>query len=512
MQRKTNRSQYIKALMLAMGVFVVALIVVLVLLLTGSTLNEEERQERFLDTARYIEGVSVGGVDVSGQSFIEALENSQLIALADDFADSFIYTFTVGDTTHSFSSAELGLTSNLEQVLKEAMFFGQHGDGETVKQQKQRLQNGTVNFDIGVYGEESVVQQKIQALKLKIDALPRNAVFEIEDDLKSDSDASYLMDLEGVTLVDEVIGTDVDAAALSKLICSNLRNGDYSVVEAPALFTHPDMNAQRLKENTQKMGEMTTYFEGRTLGHPNRVNNIRIFANIINGTILEPGIAWSINEAAGPRNAQTAKTMGWTEAPGISNGRYEGTLGGGVCQISSTVYNAAIRAEMEIVERRTHSWPSSYVPDGMDATISTNGPDLVISNPYDSPVYMVAYINEDEYKLTVQFYGPPLPHGYKINFINEKVGQKNPPASTYHYNATQTPDGKAIGEGKTEEWVKPRKGETWRIYKQYLDSDGNVVKSERFGNDVTYRAFAGIYYVNGPDPSTVLPTLDDDTE
>lgn len=510
MRRKTNQNLYIKALMLAMGVLVVALIVVLVLLLTGSTLNEEEQQERFLDTGRYLEGVTVGGVDIAGQGYQEALDNSQLIALADAFANNFVYSFTVGEKAFSFTAAELGLVSNLEYVLKEALVFGQHGEGEVVSQQKQQLKNGAVNFELGVYGDESVVREKILALKPQLDALPQDAMFDIIDDLKSDHDAQYLVDLEGVTLIEEVIGTDVDAAALAKLICSNVRNGDYSVVEAPALITHPNMDAQRLRESTQKIGEMTTFFEGKTLGHPNRVTNIRIFANIINGTVLSPGEMWSLNESAGPRNTQTAKTMGWMEAPGISNGRYEPTLGGGVCQISSTVYNAAIRAEMAIVQRRPHSWASSYVPDGMDATISSNGPDLVISNPYDSPVYMVAYINEEAYKLTVQFYGPPLPHGYKVEFINEHVGTTKPPASTYHYNATQLPNGDAIQEGKTVEWIKPRDGKTWRIYKQYLDAEGNVVKSERFGSDVTYRAFAGVYYVNGNDPSSVLPSLDDE--
>jgi vancomycin resistance protein YoaR len=93
-------------------------------------------------------------------------------------------------------------------------------------------------------------------------------------------------------------------------------------------------------------------------------------SNFVNGSIIQPGATWSMNETAGPRNAQTAQTVGWAKAHVISSGRYEDDYGGGNCQVSGTLYNAAIRAELGIAERRTHSWPSSYVPEGLDATVN----------------------------------------------------------------------------------------------------------------------------------------------
>ena len=511
MQRRTRQNQYLKLLLLALGVLVIALIVILILLLSGSVMSEHEREANLLETGRFIEGISVAGVDISGLSYAQALENETLQSKSKEFADNFTYTFTVAETERTFSAAELGLVSNLEHVLKDAMFFGQYGqDGAVLREQKTQAKEEGVHFDIGIYGDEEAVYNSIMAIKPQVDALPQDAMFDIVDDLKSDSGASYLIDLAGVTLIEEVVGADVDAAAFARLICNNVNSGNYSTVEAPAIITNPSMDAETLKANTKKIGEITTEFTGKVLGHPNRVANIRIMANIVNGTILKPGETWSINEAVGPRNPQTAQEMGWKEAPGISSGRYEDQIGGGVCQISSTVYNAAIRAEMTIVERKAHSWPSSYVDYGMDATISTGGPDLVIANPYDHPVYMVAYMNEEKFKVTVQFYGPPLAHGYTVEFSNELVGTTKAPQPTYHYNATTDPEGNPIGEGKTVTWVSPRDGQTWRVFKHYKDESGNMVKTEQFTQDVTYRSFAGVYYVNGVDASTVLPTLDDE--
>ncbi|HBU13224.1 MAG TPA: vanomycin resistance protein VanB, partial [Clostridiales bacterium] len=100
--------------------------------------------------------------------------------------------------------------------------------------------------------------------------------------------------------------------------------------------------------------------------------NIWKMSDIINGVKVEPGETWSINEEAGPRTYN----LGWQGAPGISDGEYKEEAGGGICQVSSTLYNAVLRAELEIVERKHHSWPLDYIDGGLDATISTGAPDF----------------------------------------------------------------------------------------------------------------------------------------
>lgn len=494
-----NKHQYVKALLLTMGILFVSLIVVLVLLFSGGALNAEERQGRFIETARFLPGISVGGVDLSGKSYEEALCDERLLSAAKTFESSFTYSFNVAQTTHAFSAAELGLVIDLEQTLKKALCYGQYG--EAAKEQKQHLDDGGVDVDFSVYGEKTEVATKLLELKPQIDSVAKDAMYEIADDIKSNLNAKSLEEIEGATIFEAVEGADVDAFALAQVICENINNDNFDVVDAPAVSTSPNIDTQTLKANTVKRGEMWSLFNVRPLNNSKRVKNIKIFANIINGTILEPGEMWSLNEAAGPRNERTAKTIGWQHAPGISNGRYEDQLGGGVCQISSTVFNAALRSEMTIVQRRPHSWPSSYVPSGLDATISSNGPDLVISNPTDYPIYMVACVDDEENKLTVQFFGQPMLHGFSIDFISERVSTGKAPESVYNYNSTTTPDGEPIKEGKKVEWIKPRGSQTWRVYKQYKDADGTVIKTETYGKDITYKAYGGVYYINGPDPS-----------
>jgi len=484
-----------RGLLLALGVLVVALIVVLTLMLTtadGS--NVEEKKLALKENGRYLEGVRIGTVDVSGMTYAEAAANEQIKAEAQAVVDNFTYTFTVDGEPYEFTAAELGLTSNREKALEEALYFGQIGDGATRREQRRQAEEEGVVFELAVWADEEAVLKKINELKPTLDRLPQDATLEFSDDGD-----------ERFTYVPEVTGVDVDAALLAQMITTRINEGDYSAVEAPAIITNPKIDVATLKANTQLIGTFTSSFGGsKSLYAPDRVTNIRIMASIVNGTVIQPGEIWSINEAAGPRNEETAKTVGWAYAPGISDGKYEMEVGGGVCQVSSTVYNAAVRAELEIVERRQHSWPSHYIMEGMDATISTGGPDLKISNPLPYPVYIAVHVNENEKTVRVDIYGPET-RDYTVEFIHEKVASEKAPAPIYHYNAKTTPDGTPIPEGKTVTWKAPHDGQTWKVYKQYI-RNGSVFKTEFFHQDV-YRTIQGVYYVNGPDPESVLPTL-----
>ena len=503
MRRRSSRANLMKILLLALGVLVVALIVVLILMLAnGGGGDPEQKQLNLKEHGKYIDGVSIGGVNVSGLTYAEASANQEIKTQAQTILDSFKYSFTVNDKQYDYTAAELGLISNREKVLEEALYYGQVGEGAAIREQQQQAREQGVDFALAVYADEAAVHEKILALKPELDILPQDASLEIAGDVMGEGRFTY---------IDEVTGVDVDAAQLARLITTNINNGDYSVAKAPVIITNPKISVETLKANTVLLRSYTSSFgESKSLYDPDRVINIKLMADIVNGTVIKPGEVWSINDAAGPRDSKTAKTVGWAYAPGINDGKYEMEVGGGVCQVSSTVYNAAILSELEIAERRQHSWPSSYIPTGMDATISTGGPDLKLMNPFNMPVYIAASVNEEEKTVTVEFYGPPPQHDYTIKFINKRVSTQKAADPIYHYNATKDPDGNSIREGKTLVWKPHHDGQTWEVYKQYLDSDGNVIKSELFSKD-TYKAFAGEYYVNGPDPESVLPTVDPET-
>lgn len=221
-------------------------------------------------------------------------------------------------------------------------------------------------------------------------------------------------------------------------------------------------------------------------------DNVKRALNLLDGTIIEPGEILSINSILGLRT----QANGWKAAPGIVNGRYTQQYGGGVSAVSSALYNAAIRSELEIVERHAHAFPSAYVPEGMDATISTGGPDLVIRNPYNVTVKIQA--KWEGGLVTIDIYGPPLDH--TIDFTSYKVKTSEPSETIYYYNTTETPDGNPIPPDQAVQWVKPINGTTWKTYKIILDTDGKEITKSLF-NQTTYKAFTGVVYVNGPDPA-----------
>ncbi len=492
MQKRRKQNDTYKMLMMAFGILIVVLIVVLILLLAGVDKTAEQREAGLVETGRFLSGVSVEGVDLSGQTMEEALADATLQSIAQQKEAGFTYTFTAGSNQYTYSATELGITSSLQQTLIEAMKYGQLADGETLREQKQQAKESGYDFKLGMHGDEAVVLEKLTALKPSMDKLPQDATLNIRDDVQGEARFEY---------IDAVTGVDIDAAAFAKLLCQKINSGDVSPLEAPAIITNPKINIETLKANTKLISSYQSSFKGGSLENKDRVTNIRIMADVVNGTVIEPGVTWSINDAAGPRNDKTAKTIGWAYAPGIADGKYRMEVGGGVCQVSSTLYNAAIRAELTIVARRPHSWPSNYIPEGMDATISTDSPDLKLSNPYDMPIYIETVLNEDEKTLTVNIYGPPLAHGYIVDFENKKVAFEPAPEPVIHYNAAVDKEGAPIPVGQKVVWKESHASQTWDVYKLYKDAEGNVVKrfSEPFSHNV-YKSFTGEIYVNGPDP------------
>ena len=135
-------------------------------------------------------------------------------------------------------------------------------------------------------------------------------------------------------------------------------------------------------------------------GYPksNRVANIVRAAELIDGYIIYPDELFSFNEATGP----TTKKNGFLKARVFVKGRDAKGYGGGVCQVSSTLLNAAIDAQLTVIERHSHSKDVGYVPENMDAAVTYGGKDLKFINSLDSPVMICAYTVEN--RLVVEIY------------------------------------------------------------------------------------------------------------
>jgi vancomycin resistance protein YoaR len=490
MLRRGRNQGLIKKLFMAMGVLIVMLIVVLIVIVTGGNGGGQQSAE-VVDSWRFVKGVSVGGIDVSGMTVEQASKNEQITAKAQEAYSGFSYTFTVQGKQFTYNAEQLGLDADVKGALKNAVKWGNAGDGAAKDAQRKQAEESGKDFP-AIYADKDKVAEMLQSHKAEFDIAPQDATLKVAETYTPGQNAVF---------VDEVKGVDVSIAQLTTLICDNINSGNLNTVEAPSISIDPKITVDELKANVVMTRSWSSSYKKHS--SEKRVTNIKILAGLVNGSVIAPGQNWSVNETAGPRNATTSKQLGWTEADGIENGRYSEQYGGGVCQVSSTIYNTAIRSELEIVQRTPHSWPSDYIDKGMDATISTGGPDLVLRNPFDYPVLLVCHVDETEKTVTVEIYGPPIKEGYTIEFKAQQVQTNPPPPPKYNYNATALPDGTPINPNEQAVWIEEKIGSTWKVYKYYEDKDGNQVGTPEFFTTTTYKPFQGVIYCNFPETGPV---------
>ena len=149
---------------------------------------------------------------------------------------------------------------------------------------------------------------------------------------------------------------------------------------------------------TTRVGRYETIYGG----DPNRIHNVQLVAQLIDGKLIAPGATFSFNAATGARTAD----KGFREAPVIINGEVTNGLGGGVCQVSTTVFNAAYEAGLKITERTNHALYISHYPQGRDATV--NYPDVDLKFVNDTPRWLLLRTYVGSSSLDVELYGAPL--------------------------------------------------------------------------------------------------------
>ncbi len=208
----------------------------------------------------------------------------------------------------------------------------------------------------------------------------------------------------GFEVVDEVVGCSFDTAqALALWEAAE----PAQMVEIPLDISYPEITGETLRGMLyrDKLGEQTTLFGGST---PERVNNIQLAVSRINGTVLMPGETFSYNETVGERTREA----GFKYAAAYQDGEVVQEIGGGVCQVSSTLYCAAVFANLETVEREAHYFMVNYLPWAHDATVSWPKPDFKFRNNREYPVKIVASADPEELTLTMEIWGTDVDGSY----------------------------------------------------------------------------------------------------
>ncbi len=212
-----------------------------------------------------------------------------------------------------------------------------------------------------------------------------------------------------------------------------------------------------------ELGQYTTSLRGRTQSQ--RYNATRA-AEAIDGRVIKPGEVLSYNETVGPWTADA----GYKRAPVSYDGELLSAWGGGVCQTSTTLYNAALLAGLEIVERHRHAWPPKYIAPGRDAAVAYPTIDLVLRNPHPSPVAISAGAEGDG--LVVRISGQREPSTTVT--VEEDVRSMVPPAKVLQVDARPDARRHVIAPGQSGFDVA-----VYRVFRR----DGEITRRELVSRD-----------------------------
>ena len=220
----------------------------------------------------------------------------------------------------------------------------------------------------------------------------------IERDINTEpANAGIVITYEGnIEIIEDVKGYKLQAGRLGEHIKENIESGaiGHIAIEAPVEEVEASVTADQLHVIDTKLSSFSTSFASSSAS---RIHNIELAAQAINGSILMPGQTFSFNDYVGERT----KKRGYAAAPVLEDGNYKPGIGGGICQVSTTLYRAALDTGAKIIERRNHGLPSSYIGLGLDATVSWGNIDLKFQNTLDYPIFIEAYAKEKNLNINI---------------------------------------------------------------------------------------------------------------
>ena len=258
-------------------------------------------------------------------------------------------------------------------------------------------------------------------------------------------------------------------------------------MEAVVTETQPARTGEQLAQIQDVLGSFSTNF---STGNASRSKNLRNGASKVNGCILMPGEEFSAYVALTPFTIEN----GYASAGSYANGQVVDTVGGGACQLCTTLYNAALLSEMEITQRQNHSMVVGYVKPSQDSAIAGTVKDLKFKNPYETPIYIEGGVNGGTLTFTI-FGKETRPANREIKFVSETLGVTDPGAPTTRVDPSLAPGAKVRVQSA-------HRGLRSRLWK-YVYIDGVETEKEILHTD-SYMASKAIYRV-GPDLPAAAP-------
>ena len=420
-------------------------------------------------------GVYVGEISLEGMTGSEA--EKAVKAYVDAKMNQKV-TLDVNGSQAETSAKELGMTWGNPEAVEEAM-AGTEVKGSLIKRymKKKDLQENPVVVDL----ELDVDQEAVAAFVAE----------KCGAALAEAQDATIVKEGDGFVITPSVTGIAIDMEATEEALKAALsaEGTDGVNVVVSVMESEPRIKTEDLETIQDLLGSYTTDF--KTSGWA-RSTNLEVGTAKINGRVLMPGDVLSGYECMAPFTTAN----GYKTATAYENGRSVDSVGGGVCQIATTLYNAALYAELDIVQRQNHSMTVAYVDHSRDAAIAGTYKDIKVSNPYDTPIYVEGYTSGK--KLTFKIYGQETrPENREIKFESKTLQWISPGDPIEQPDPTLQP-------GQRVQVQSSHTGIRSELYKcVYVDG---VLQERTLLNKDSYNASKAIYNVGPALPAEPAPT------
>ena len=427
----------------------------------------------------YIGEQSLGGMT---QDEAEATVANHVDALMD-----LAVTINVEEHSNTTTAGELGLSWTNRDVVKDAAKTYMTGNlaqqfiaRENVKRNPEKLEL-TLGTD----------SQKLEAFVQE----------SCKDTLTAPKDATIRRENQAFVITESEDGTSVDLQATKEALDAQLMRA-FSGTAPDAVVVDANITTQQARITTQDLATIQdvlgTYTTDFSTSGAARSTNLKVGAEKINGTVLMPGEEFSGYAWLAPFTIAN----GYRSAAAYENGQVVDSIGGGVCQISTTLYNAVLGAELEVTQRQNHSMIVTYVPPSQDAAIAGTYKDLKFKNNYTTPLYIEAYTAGK--KLTFTIYGKETrPANRKVEYLSETIARTDPGAPKEIVDNALAPGARV----RTQSAHIGLKSRLWKI----VTVDGAETERTLLYTD-SYNASKAIYRVGPAAAAAAAPGVQETQE
>lgn len=391
-------------------------------------------------------GVTIDNLDVSRKTMEQALEYIKEIKTKEIKGKHMNLIY--GERTYKIALADLGFSYDYDEAVKKAIKLGREGNFLKRLRDIAKIKGG-VNIPLRSFYSLEKAETIVNAISKEINTEAKDAEIRLVNGK--------------INIIDHEIGKRVLKEDLLGLIDHNINK--LEDITIPVEDVIPAVTNKLLARINGIIGEYSTSFKGSS---KNRIENIRLSANAISNKLILPGEEFSYNKATGPRTAES----GYREANVIIGGELTPDIGGGVCQTSTTLYNALLLADLTILERHNHSIPVGYVPIGQDAAVAYGYLDLKFKNPFDFPIFLHTKLTGD--RLYVYIYGDKNVKDYTVKITSQIVETIQPKTEIIFDSSMEPGENILIQKGRT--------GYKVVTYKSII-KDGKVVSKEQITRD-----------------------------